>query len=377
MGLRCVQVAGTNGKGSTCRFLHRILQGAGLRTGLFTSPHLVCVRERFVLGEEAISEEEFANLFETVLPHVEASEATYFETLTAMAALWYSRQHVDVVVLETGLGGRWDSVTALPAVVCAVAQVGLDHVALLGDTVDKIWREKIAILRPGRPLCTLESRASLLADLHALAAERNGSVVLPDRGRLALFPGMPQGSAQPENLLLARACAEQVLGREVPDREVARALNDLRWPGRQERIPGAPEVVLDVGHNPDAALELVRSLDEVQPVLLYGTMSDKNWQEVAAILAPRVRGVHLPPLLVSRAAHPATVAPAFPGSHIYADFASAWEAASREAREAGVPVLVFGSFHLAGGLLRILAGKGQYSYWPEGVVPDPEIPGMG
>ena len=202
--LRCVQVAGTNGKGSTCRFLHRILQVSGLRTGLFTSPHLVCVRERFVVGEEAIGEEAFADLFEEVLPHAEATGATYFETLTAMAALWYARNGAQALVLETGLGGRWDSTTAFPAEVCAVAQVGLDHMELLGDTVEKIWAEKIAILRPGGTLVSLERRPVLLDALGALATERGGRVVLPDADRTMPVPGLPPGASQPANFLLAR-----------------------------------------------------------------------------------------------------------------------------------------------------------------------------
>ena len=376
-GLRCAQVAGTNGKGSTCRYLHRILQGAGLRTGLFTSPHLVCVRERFALGEEAISEEEFADLFDEVRAPAEAAQATYFETLTAMAALWYSRREAQVVVLETGLGGRLDSATAFPAEVCAVAQVGLDHTAILGTTVDRIWREKIAILRPGRPLCTLEDRPELLRDLDDLARERGGSVVLPDPGLRRRFPGMPPGFAQPSNLLLARACAEILLGRDVPDGEVEAALRGMRWPGRMERVPGAPEVVVDVGHNPDAARELARTLGDARPVLLYGTMSDKNWHEVAAILAPLSAEIHLPPLPVERAAPPEAVAAAFPDARVHASFAAAWEAARDAATTRGVPVLAFGSFHLAGALLRLLSSEGRYRFWPDGIRPDPALPGMG
>lgn len=375
--LRCVQVAGTNGKGSTCRYLHRILQGSGLRTGLFTSPHLVCVRERFVLGEEAIGEGEFTDLFEEVLPAADATGATYFETLTGMAALWYARRGADAVVLETGLGGRLDSVTAFPAEVCAVAQVGLDHVALLGSTVDKIWQEKIAILRPGRPLATLEERPDLLVSLDALAAERNGRVVRPDRTRIGRFPGMAPGLAQPENLLLARTCAELFLGRDVPDAEVERALSGARWPSRMESVPGDPTVVVDVGHNPDAARELLRSLGNTRPVLLYGTMADKDWREVSSLLRSSVSEVHLPPLAVSRAAKPESVHEAFPGSVVHRSFEEAWEAARHRAKTLGVPVLAFGSFHLVGALLRILESEGRYRFWPEGISPDPEIPGMG
>lgn len=372
-----MHVAGTNGKGSTCRYLHRILQGAGLGTGLFTSPHLVCVRERFVFGEEAIGEEAFADLFEEVRPHADATGATYFEFLTAMAALWYSRIGAQVLVLETGLGGRLDSTTAFPAEVCAVAQVGLDHMAILGDTVEKIWLEKIAILRRGRPLVTLERRPHLLEALERLAAQRDGRVISPDPARATAFPGMPAGSSQPGNLLLARVCAETFLGRGISDDEIRRAISDLRWPGRLELVSGDPDLVLDVGHNPDAARELARSMGGSRPVLLYGTMADKNWQEVLGILSPLVRGIHLAPLPVSRAARPEALAAAFPAARIHGAFPAAMRAAQDEARRFGVPLLAFGSFHVVGGALRLLHAQGRYDFWPRGIVPDPEIPGMG
>jgi dihydrofolate synthase/folylpolyglutamate synthase len=370
-------VAGTNGKGSTCRFLHRILQGAGLRTGLFTSPHLVCVRERFVLDEEAVGEAEFSELVGIVLPHAQASGATYFETLTAVAALWYRRHDVQALVLETGLGGRLDSTTAFPAEVCAVAQVGLDHTSILGGTVEKIWAEKIAILRPGKPLVTLERRTSLLEPLHRLARERDGWAVLPDPEDAVRFPGLPPGSAQPENLLLARRCAELFLERAVTDDEIRRALADMRWPGRQERVHGDPELVLDVGHNPDAAREIARSLDGVRPVVLYGTMADKDWRQVFGILSGFAHQIHLAPLPVARAATTATLHEAFPSAIAHDGFDAAWTASREAARKFGVPLLVFGSFHLVGAVLRRLSADGLYDFWPCGVVPDPELPGQG
>ena len=375
--LRCVQVAGTNGKGSTCRFLHRILQVSGLRTGLFTSPHLVCVRERFVVGEEAIGEEAFADLFEEVLPHAEATGATYFETLTAMAALWYARNGAQALVLETGLGGRWDSTTAFPAEVCAVAQVGLDHMELLGDTVEKIWAEKIAILRPGGTLVSLERRPVLLDALGALATERGGRVVLPDADRTMPVPGLPPGASQPANFLLARACAEIFLGRTLGEHEIRGSLEALRWPGRLERIPGDPDLVLDVGHNPDAAREVAMSLGATRPVLLYGTMADKDWREVLGILSPLVAKIHLAPLSVARAATPGTVADAFPAATAHGTFEHAYLQALQDARRLGTHVFAFGSFHLVGGVLRILQEQGRYIFWPAGILPDPEIPGMG
>lgn len=370
-------MAGTNGKGSTCRFSHRLLSHAGLRTGLFTSPHMVCVRERFVLGEEAISETEFVDLLERVVPVSEEIGATYFETLTAMAAVWYRERGVDAVVLETGLGGRLDSTTAFPAEVCAVAQVGLDHELLLGDTVDKIWREKIAILRPGKPLVTGQSDPALLAELHRLAEERGGEAVVLDRSRRLRIPGLPDGEVQEDNLLLAVRASERFLGRAIAREEIESALHGMRWPGRFEHVPGLPEVVLDVGHNPDAARRLAEQVGVTRPVLLFGAMADKNWRQVLSHLVPICRAAHFAPLELARAERPETMARFRPEGVAHASFDQAWEAALADAERADAPVLVAGSFHMVGQAARRLWAGHRYRFWPDGIVPDPEIPGMG
>lgn len=375
--LRVVQVAGTNGKGSTCRFLHRILQGSGLRVGLFTSPHLLSVRERMILGESAISEDEFAALVDDVLPEAEALQATYFETLTAMGALWFARGGAEVAVMETGLGGRLDSVTALRSALCAVAQVGLDHCAILGSTVERIWAEKIAILRPGGALLTLERRPHLRATLLELARERGAEAVFLDPPRPGSVRGLPEGPHQEDNLALARGLAERILGRIPSDPEVESSVSGMPWPGRFQRIPGDPEILLDVGHNPDAAARLATLAAPLRPVLLFGAMSDKDWPAVLSRLAPVCSAIHLPPLDTARAAAPAAIHAACPQARPHATFQAAWLAASEAARALGVPVLAAGSFHLVGGLLRLVRSEHPEAIWPKGIVPDPELPAQG
>jgi len=375
--LRIVQVAGTNGKGSTCRFLHRLCQAAGRRTGLFTSPHLLSVRERLVVDDEAIPETEFVALVERVLPVAEELGATYFETLTAMGALWFRERGTEIVVVETGLGGRLDSTTALHAELCAVAQVGLDHCALLGDTVEAVWAEKIAILRPGGTLFTLEEREPLRDTLRRLARERSGRVVFLDPSEVVAVPGLPEGPHQRRNLALARALANAVLEEYQDDRAVARALEGMVWPGRFQRLPGVPEVILDVGHNPDAAAALALLTAPLRPVLLFGAMRDKDWAAVLSLLGPTCASVHLAPLALERAALPSDLATAWPAARIHPDFSTAWRAAASDARERGVPLLAAGSFHLVGGALRELSAEGRLSFWPDGIRPDPTLPAQG
>lgn len=372
-----MQVAGTNGKGSTCRFLHRILQGAGLRTGLFTSPHLLSVRERMVLDEEAVSEDDFCHLVDDVLPLAEELGASYFEALTAMGALWFARSGAQVAVMETGLGGRLDSVTALQAELCAVAQIGIDHSALLGSTVEQIWSEKIAILRPGRALLTLETRENLRQALRQLAVEREGEAVLLEPSIAHPLPGLPPGAHQQRNLALARALAKRLLGRNPSNAEVSKALSGMVWPGRFQRVPGNPDAILDVGHNPDAAEVLAALVAPIRPVLLFGAMHDKDWNAVLHRLAPVCAAVHLPPLATPRAASPETLREAWPEAHVHPSFADAWRDAASQARALGVPVLAAGSFHLVGALLRLLLPERPDAFWPSGIVPDPELPAQG
>lgn len=374
VGLRSIQVAGTNGKGSTSRMLQAILTSQGLRAGLFTSPHLVCVRERFVIGDEAMPASDFVRLARRIRPAAEAVGATFFEICTALAVLWFRERGVEIAVLETGLGGRLDSVTALPAEGLILTGVDLDHTQLLGGTVEAIWREKIAAMRPGRPVFTRESDP-VLRQILSNHAEVSGSPVVE------CFEPAPvavplRGDHQTGNLALAWSAARMLLGREPQLQPVAEAFARMVWPGRSQRIAGSPEVLLDVGHNPQAIGALLETLGQEPFVLLFGCMADKDWREVLSMLVPRTGGVHWLPLETPRAARPEVLAEAF-GGRIHATAEGAWKAACAQAGEAGLPLVVCGSFHTVGMAMRCLHGEGRLDYWPRGIVPDPEVPGLG
>ncbi len=375
-GLVAVQVAGTNGKGSTSRLLQAILSSQGLRTGLFTSPHIVCLRERFLIGEEAISEIECADLLEELRPAAESCQASFFEICTALAVLWFQRRGVDLAVLETGLGGRLDSVTALPAQGLLLTGASLDHTAILGNTVEAIWTEKVAALRPGKPIFTPPQPESLRVILDAAAAKAQCEVVWCDQPA-PLEPPI-SGEGQRRNLDLAWGAACRLLGRVPHPQAVAESLSRLPWPGRVQRLPGTPEVVLDVGHNPEALELLGREIRETRPVLLFACMADKDWPHALGYLIEAgLTELHLFPLATGRAEDPQRIAGYFPQAIVHPDPQTAWIAAERRAREANVPVLVCGSFHTVGALQRLLQAQGRYAFWPEGIVPDPEVPGLG
>ncbi len=375
-GVRMVQVAGTNGKGSTCRLLQAVLSAHGWRTGLFTSPHIVCLRERFIIGDEAVPEAECAALLAEIRPAAEVVNASFFEICTALAVLWFRRREVDFAVMETGLGGRFDSVTALPAEALLLTGASLDHTAILGNTVEAIWGEKVAALRPGRPVFTPPQQESLMRILQERAGAE-GSRVICCREPAPLNPPLA-GPGQRRNLDLAWRAAAFLLGREPDAAAVRRVFTRLIWPGRLQHLAGNPEVVMDVGHNPEALGLVTAEMAGRRPVLLFACMADKDWPTgLAELVAGGLSGIHLFPLPTARAERPENIAARFPEAKLHGSAAAAWEAATEAARAQGVPVLVCGSFRTVEAVQRHLLEQGHYAFWPEGIVPDPEVPGLG
>jgi len=149
--LKVVHIAGTNGKGSTAAMLESIFCSAGYRTGLYTSPHLLDVRERMQVNRKMIATDDFARLMQRIAPFIEKYNATYFETLTALAFLYFAEMHLDIVFLETGLGGRLDATNVIDPLLCIITTIGFEHTQHLGDTLEKIAGEKAGIAKTGVP----------------------------------------------------------------------------------------------------------------------------------------------------------------------------------------------------------------------------------
>jgi dihydrofolate synthase/folylpolyglutamate synthase len=309
-----VLVGGTNGKGSTCAFLEAILRAAGLKVGLFTSPHLMRFTERIRIDGEEIAPETVATLVPLVFAAAEKAELTpsFFEMTWGMAALAFAWADVDVVIWEVGLGGRLDATNVCSPVASAVTSLGMDHMAVLGDTLDAIAREKAGIFRPGGLNFTACSGEALAALSRATSVPI--AVVAPQ----ADLPPLPlPGPWQRENAALALALAG-ALGVEG---DLA-ALAHVRWPGRMERFP--ENVFLDCAHNPPAAEALAAWLGPagMRPLhLIYGAMADKD-----------VRGTFGP--LASCADSVTLVTPDHPRAMTAADLAAA------VAGLAQVPVLI-------------------------------------
>ncbi|GAB4344466.1 MAG: folylpolyglutamate synthase/dihydrofolate synthase family protein [Desulfobulbaceae bacterium] len=322
----CIHVGGTNGKGSVCASLLSVLTAAGYRVGLYTSPHLSSVRERFRIDGRYISREEFARQAARIITILDNRQITYFEFTTALAMLWFAEQEVDLALLEVGLGGRLDATNIVTPQVALITNVTMDHEQYLGDTIESVAGEKAGIIKPGVPVITGAAGSALAvissaakekaSPLYVLgrdfSGERSTNTKKPARWTyrgihwtMSDLPLAMKGDYQVDNGALALAALEQI-GPAFPVTEdaVRQGLAQARWPGRLEelRIParGRKEengpgknscrVLLDGAHNPDGAKSLRRSLERdfraERLLLVWASMADKDVRATLMEIAP-------------------------------------------------------------------------------------------
>jgi len=332
--LTTLHLAGTNGKGSTAAMAAAILRAAGRRTGLYTSPHLVDFRERIQVDGERIAKSAVVDL--TVEIESAAARArvelTFFELTTVMALVWFERTGVDVAVIEVGLGGRLDATNVIAPRASAITTIAFDHERFLGDTLAAIAGEKAGILKAGTPAVVGRVDAEAWAVIAARAAEvgaplrRLGEGFYVDVGYGAFsyvgsrrVPGIRPalaGRHQLDNAATAIALLESGGFLDgLDDATIRRGLAEVSWPGRLERIPGRPEIVLDGAHNPQGVavlVEALHALDDGRPVrLVFGALADKHWPEMVERLASIASEVRVAPVAERRTTDPDEVAAAF------------------------------------------------------------------
>jgi dihydrofolate synthase/folylpolyglutamate synthase len=334
---RFVHVAGTNGKGSTCAMIESGLRSAGVRTGLYTSPHLDEPTERIRIGGNPVTQGQFAEAFDHVHQAAEVlirdgkidHHPTYFETVTAMAFVLFRQSGVEMVALEVGLGGRLDATNVVTPALSVITPVDFDHEAYLGRSLEAIASEKAGILKPGIPAVFSAQRPEASATLRARAAAMGCNVietiewmvedcVLEPRG--STFVARKQrgcavrvhcplgGEHQVENGLTAVA-ALHTLG--VAREAIEAGIAETRWPGRLERISTRPEIILDGAHNPAGARALISYIERFysgrRVTLIYGAMRDKAVAEMTAILFPAAHAVIATAPDQERATRPETI----------------------------------------------------------------------
>jgi dihydrofolate synthase / folylpolyglutamate synthase len=402
-----VLIAGTNGKGSTASTLASILRASGVRTGLYTSPHLVRINERIQIGGEPISDSDFALVHDLVDRTAERLvgenelpwHPSFFEMLTAIAFEYFSRRKVEIAVLEVGMGGRLDATNVVEPRVSVITDVSLDHQKFLGDTVAEIAAEKAGIIRPGGVVVTLPQQpqandviGNTILELGARGVSAvpyvppvspaSGAYLTAGAGKMAVsrYPLQVMGEQimvetpllgrhQLRNVALAIAAAEE-LGRQgfpVRAASVEQGIRETRWPGRFQVLPAAgdaPEYVLDVAHNPAGAWALRSTLSAGYPdrplTFVFGAMRDKAIGEMTEILFPLAERV-----IATRADNPRSASPeeirdaasrTSTSIEEAPDVAAAIELARTSARADAV-VVITGSIYIVGEAMRLLGAR--------------------
>jgi dihydrofolate synthase / folylpolyglutamate synthase len=343
-----VHIAGTNGKGSTAAMTESVLRAAGLRAGLYTSPHLVSITERIRVGADEIAPDEFARLAAGVRAAGERLVAenalpappTFFEQMTTIAYLYFAEKKVDLAVLEVGLGGRLDATNICEPVVTAITPVGFDHQKYLGDTLASIAGEKAGIVKSGAPVVIAPQSGEAMSAIVARCEEMNAPMIVTSdpfdveaagdgenvgqprfryraaRDEYALRLRL-RGRHQITNAAVAIHIAEQlrIAGFDIPQSAIVEGLNNAEWPGRLEMIRRSPSqstLLLDGAHNAAGARALRDFLDEhfrMTPItIIFGAMADKSIGEMGDVLFSAANQIIATRIASPRAAEPSAIA---------------------------------------------------------------------
>lgn len=373
--VRFVHVAGTNGKGSVCAMLSEILISAGLKTGLFTSPHLCFFEERIRINGEPIQKERLAEIIGKISRRAEemSDKPTEFEIATAAAFLYFAEENCDIAVLETGLGGRLDSTNIIKKpLLSVITGIALDHTAVLGDTVEKIAAEKAGIIKSGRPAVIADCPAAAKEVLMEKAKSEGCEIIFADEKRIkdktfslsgTRFTAKPYGEIslslaginQLGNAAVAIAAAESLKKSGVPltEENIKKGLAGTVWQARFELLSKSPAIIYDGAHNPqgaEALAENVKILCGGRAILAMGVMADKEYSAMVKTLAPYALCVFTVTPDNPRALGADALAEEFVKSgvkaHPFNTVAAGVTAAINAAKRENLPLIICGSLYM-------------------------------
>jgi dihydrofolate synthase/folylpolyglutamate synthase len=401
-----VHVAGTNGKGSVSAIMASMLHSAGLRVGLFTSPHLISFTERIRINGEEISEGDVIRLAAVIRDAVSGSDdfsPTFFEVITAMACLYFREKQVEIAVMETGMGGRLDATNIITPEVSVITNISYDHKEFLGDTLREIAAEKAGIIKQGVPVVSSCQEAEAWDALHTCSREKHADIFLYDRDFSGLikkeaasgisFDYTRSGAAGIQDLFLPLAGRHQMQNASVAIRAativmenhalpsssllpvIREGLQSVRWPGRLEYVRQDPPVLIDGAHNPAAAAALAEAVKRTflpqyeKIIIILGIMADKDITGIMEPLLPLAEETILTAPGFSRAATPDKLASAarslgFSGTQTCPTVKDALDLAFRKGRNASFLrhrhplILITGSFYTIGEAKEMLGQKG-------------------
>ena len=365
--LRFIHIAGTNGKGSTCAMLEGIYRASGMRVGLFTSPHLVSFRERIQVNRQLIPESEIVRLVEEIRAANQNHEVTLFEFATVMALKYFAEQKCDLVVWETGLGGRLDATNIVTPLASVITNIAFDHEQWLGNTLAKIAAEKAGIIKPGVPIVTATADAEALEVIQKTAKEKNAplTVVAINKTEPLLeesFTTTMLGEHQKLNATLALATVAVLKNVIAVNAEAIRAgMANVNWAGRLQLIqkPNGQKILLDGAHNLAGATALCAALEQdfpgARPLLIFGALGDKNWSAICRLLAPLADQFFTVPVASERTTDANALAEAFRSANpkavvaVKSNLSEALKACKDEPL-----VVITGSLYLIGEALELL-----------------------
>lgn len=380
--LAVIHVAGTNGKGSVCAMLESVLRASGFKTGLYTSPHLVNFSERFRVNGEEIPEDRlnsYIQSLEKTADNVEASTglrgATFFEISTALAYQYFADSKVDIAIIETGMGGRWDATNVVIPLISVITHIDIDHTKFLGDAIEAIASEKAGIIKPGRPVVSAPQSDAAMAELKRAGVPIIGSfeavsvqkVGEPQKLKIEThsqnFPpiNLPLlGECQRENCAVAVATLEVLADMLDVELNVKNGLESVEWGARFQTLETNPQIILDGAHNPSAGRALAKTLKELYPKkqigFIFGFLDDKESVEFLRELKVYVSSAWTIGIDASRGTTAEQAALQCRAAGIAAeptDISRAWNAAREWAGEdPGRLIVITGSLYLK----QVLAG---------------------
>jgi dihydrofolate synthase/folylpolyglutamate synthase len=386
-------VAGTNGKGSVCSMLQTTLTAAGYRTGLYTSPHLSSVRERFRIDDSYISKEDFTRLMGKIRTSLAGDMITYFECTTALAFSWFAENNCDLVILETGMGGRLDATNVVTPLLSVITTISLDHEQYLGNTLEAVAYEKAGIIKPDIPVISgvIEDPAATV--IEKIANERNAPLQIRNKD-FRMEPGKDErwiwqstdGSARIEDLQCGKNGAWQVnnsgcavaaaislreSGYKIPDQAIRTGISETIWPGRMESLKvgrnaqGSLRFLLDGAHNPAGVSFLIDALQTQfhydRLLVIWASMGDKDYSDMLREMEQQADVLLLTRPQSERAAFPADLAaalaqPAGEKVQLFDTVSEAIDSVFSQATGEDL-VVVAGSLYLVGEFRHLLVGE--------------------
>jgi len=342
--MKVIHIAGTNGKGSVCAMMNAILAETGYKVGMFTSPHLVKINERFRINNKLITDKKLAKLTKKVnqLQKQHKINLSFFETLTIIAYLYFKEKNPDFVILETGLGGRLDATNTCSPILTIITNISLEHTDILGNTIQKIAKEKAGIIKNNIPVVTNASGLSLKI-IKQIAKKHNSKLIKAKNNMKTNL----KGTFQTENAKIASTALKQL---KIKQNYIKKGLNKVIWPGRFEK---KANILLDCAHNPAGIKALMRSI-KMKPIIIFGAMRDKNIKQMAKFL--KYKKIILTKANMAKAQEPAKIKKYFKDPILTNNLRQAVKEAGKLKQKNDL-ILITGSIYLIGEIYSFLSQR--------------------